>query len=46
MQTKVQILIIKVKIISKTLINKDNQEMIRKNKVKIPQNLINQLLRG
>ena len=43
MQTKVQILVIKVKILGKTKINKDNLEKIRKKKVKIPPNLTNQL---
>ena len=43
MQIKVQILVIKVKILSKTKINKDNLDKIRMKKVKIPPNLINQL---
>lgn len=43
MLTKVLILVYKVKILNKKKINKDNKEKIRKNKVKIPQNLINQL---
>lgn len=46
MQIKVQILVIKVKIFSKTKLNKDNLEKIRKRKVKIPPNLINQLHKG
>lgn len=46
MQTKVQILVIKIKILNKTKTNKYNQEKIRKDKVKILLNLINQLHRS